>query len=47
MGYVTDRIYNAWWLTGIDFSHVAVDVSKLFQNSDKAIIFKFNYTESR
>lgn len=47
MAYVTDRVYNVWWLTGLDFTHVAMDVSKRFQDSDRAIVFKFNYTENR
>lgn len=44
MAYVTDRVYSVWWLTGIDFTHVAMDVSKRFQDSDRAIVFKFKYT---
>lgn len=40
-------MYNAWWLTGLDFTHLAIDISKNFQNSDQAIVIKFNYTENR
>lgn len=47
MPFVAGRVYNAWWYTGLDFTHMAIDISKLFQDSDKAIIFKFNYTENR
>ena len=45
--FIAGRIYNIWWLTGIDFSHVSLDLSKFFEDSDPAIIFKFNYTEPR
>lgn len=44
VAYITDRVYNIWWLTGLDFTHLAMSVSKRFQDSDKAIVFKFNYT---
>jgi hypothetical protein len=45
MPYVTGRIYNVWWLTGLDFTHLAVEVSPLFDDAvDDAILFKFNYT---
>lgn len=47
MPFVTGRVYNVWWEDGLDFTHMAVDVSKLFTDSDNAIIFKFNYTENR
>lgn len=42
--FVTNRIYNIWWLTGLDFTHLALDVSQNFLDTDAAIIFKFNYT---
>lgn len=44
IAFVAGRVYNIWWLTGLDFTHVNVDVSKKFVDSDPAIIFKFNYT---
>jgi hypothetical protein len=44
MPYVAGRIYQAWWLTGIDFTHAAIDVQRLTNDADEAIIFKFNYT---
>ena len=39
----TGRIYNIWWLSGLDFDHLAVDSSKFFTSDDDAIILKFNY----
>ena len=45
--FVTGRVYNIWWLTGIDFTHLAVDISQLYEDADEGIIFKFNYTDTR
>ena len=45
--YIGGRTYNVWFLTGLDFTHMALDVSQLSDDSDPAIIFKFNYTENR
>jgi hypothetical protein len=42
--FVAGRTYNVWWLTGLDFTHLNVDVSKHFVDTDPGIIFKFNYT---
>ena len=42
--FVAGRIYNIWWLTGLDFSHLAIEVTQLFEDTDEAILFKFNYT---
>ena len=47
MPYVAGNIYNIWWLTGIDFTHIAIELSPLYQDSEPAIIFRFNYTENR
>jgi hypothetical protein len=32
IGLVAGRVYNAWWLTGLDWTHLAIDISKNFQN---------------
>ena len=42
--FVAGRIYNIWWLTGLDFTHLAIDISQTYEDADEAIIFKFNYT---
>ena len=45
--YIAGRVYNIWWLTGLDFTHMAMEVSQYFVDEDPAVIFKFNYTENR
>jgi hypothetical protein len=47
LAFVAGRVYNIWWLTGLDFDHVDIVVSTLFEDTDPAIIFKFNYTQNR
>ena len=34
-------------MTGIDFTYINVDISSVYQDSEPAILFKFNYTENR
>jgi hypothetical protein len=45
--YMTNRIYNIWWGTGIDWKQVHMVSSSLFKPTDNAIRFKFNYTDNR
>lgn len=45
--YLTNRVYNIWWGTGINFKHLAMVSSHLFAQQDKGIVFKFNYTQNR
>lgn len=45
--YITDRIYNIWFGTGINFDHMAMITSSLYGPTEKAILFKFNYTLNR
>lgn len=45
--YLTDRVYDIWWGSHIDFKHVAMVTSHLYQSSDKATIFKFKYIDNR
>lgn len=45
--YIGGRTYNVWFLTGLDFTHMSLDVSPLREDTDPAIIFKFNYTQNR
>jgi hypothetical protein len=42
--YATNRTYNIWWKTGIDFTHLDMFSSPLFTQFDDGIIFKFKYT---
>lgn len=45
--FITGKIYNIWWGTGIDFSHLAAVSTDRFTAVDDGIVFKFNYTENR
>lgn len=45
--YITGRIYNIWWGSGIDFSHLSIFSTPRWTPSDKGIVFKFNYSENR
>lgn len=45
--FITGRVYNIWWGSGIDFTHLSVYTSHSFVPADKGIIFKFNYSENR
>lgn len=47
MPYITGRIYQIWWGTGIDFTHLSIYTAPTFTPNDKGIIFKFNYSENR
>lgn len=47
MPYISGRIYNIWWLTGLDFDHLSVFSSYYMKPTDPSIIFKFNYTLNR
>lgn len=42
--YVTNRTYNIWWKSGIDFTHLSMQNSQLFTPTDSGILFKFKYT---
>ena len=45
--FITGKVYNIWWGTGIDFEHLSVFTSPRFDPADDGIVFKFNYTENR
>jgi G8 domain len=45
--YIAGKIYNIWWLTGLDFDHLTLTSSLTLAPIDPAIIFKFNYTDNR
>jgi len=44
MPYITGRIYQIWWGSGIDFTHLSIYTAPNFTPTDKGIIFKFNYS---
>lgn len=45
--YVTGKIYQIWWGSGVDFSHLSISTSTLFNENDAGVVFKFNYTLNR
>lgn len=45
--YIAGRIYNIWWLTGLDFDGLLMTSSSYLKETDPAIMFKFNYTLHR
>lgn len=45
--FITGRIYNIWWGTGIDFTYLDTFTSPSFLDTEKGIIFKFNYSDNR
>jgi len=45
--YLTGNTYNVWWGSGLDFSHIAIFTTPLYNAQDSGIIFKFNYTANR
>lgn len=45
--FITGRTYQIWWGAGLDFSHLTMHTTPIFDAVDDGIIFKFNYTENR
>ena len=43
MWFRAGKMYNAWWHTGQDFTHMSIQSHK-YTDSDPAVMFKFNYT---
>lgn len=46
MPFATGQYYNVHWKQGLDFTHVAIAPSKLWNNSDGTVL-RFNYTDNR
>jgi hypothetical protein len=42
-----DYMYNAWWNFGMDWTSIAIAPSAYFDQADKGMIVRFNYTENR
>lgn len=42
--YVTGSMYNIWWLTGLDFTHMELVGSKYMTDGEPGIIMRINYT---
>ena len=47
MPYAVGAIYNVWWLTGIHFTELSIELSPPIHETEKAILFRFNYTQTR
>jgi hypothetical protein len=47
MIFADDYLYNVHWNSRLDWSHLAVIPSMKAEDSDKTIIFRYNYTEYR
>lgn len=45
--FVTGKTYSVWWGTGIDFSHLSIFTTPLYNSNELSTIFKFNYTLNR
>ncbi len=45
--FVTGSIYQIWWGSGMDFSHLSMSTSTVYSPTDAGVIFKFNYTLNR
>ena len=45
--YLTGNIYNVWWGVGLDFSHLSLFTTPLYNEQEDGVIFKFNYTLNR
>ena len=47
MPYVTGHRYRLHWEAGLDFEHMAVEMSEKWTENDKNIQLVFNFTEAR
>lgn len=45
--FLVDNMYDVWWNEGIDWTSTAVVPSIYFTDLDKALIVRYNYTETR
>lgn len=46
MPFVTNQIYNIHWKWGIDFTHLAIAPSRLW-DVDDGVVLRFNYSDAR
>ena len=46
MPFATNNIYNVHWKWGIDFEHLSIAPSQLWNEND-TVILRFNYTDAR
>lgn len=46
MPFAVNRYYNIHWKWGIDFTHMAIAPSRLW-NETEGVVLRFNYTDAR
>lgn len=46
MPFATNQYYNIHWKWGIDFTHLAIAPSRLWDDND-GVVLRFNYTDQR
>lgn len=46
MPFATNQYYNVHWKLGVDFTHMAIAPSRLWDEND-GVVLRFNYTEER
>ena len=46
MPFAVNRYYNIHWKLGIDFTHLAIAPSRLW-NQTEGLVLRFNYTDNR
>ncbi len=46
MPFATNQYYNIHWKWGIDFMHLSIDPSRMWNVTD-ALVLRFNYTDER
>ena len=46
MPFISGRYYNVHWKWGVDFEHLAIAPSRLWNTTD-GVVLRFNYTDAR
>jgi hypothetical protein len=46
MPFITNKYYHVHWKWGIDFTHMAIAPSRLWQQNE-GVVLRFNYTDQR
>ena len=47
MPFITGKTYNLHWLDGLDFDELIINPYNYFETTDKAVVFRFNYSDNR
>jgi hypothetical protein len=46
MPFITNQYYNVHWKWGIDFTHMSISPSRLWQQNE-GVVLRFNYSDQR